>query len=166
MNRKNLYLFANLLFFPLSLTSTQSLAEPIKTPPEENPCQGVVRRMPIGFEVNGDSVKGAIVEYRKDIGDFRGAMWQGSKLVAVELHNLNLPEDGFFSIGFQNEKNRFEISKYEIKKGQYKNYLVQLKVPILFPEEQGVGMGVGDNARVEGATLLMDLSDWVCKKVQ
>jgi hypothetical protein len=164
MISKKQFLLACLFCFPLLSFSAEVLGKTIKTPPEENPCIGVIRRMPIDYRVEDGSTTESIVDYRKDIGDFRGAMWQGAKVIGVEFASMHLPENGWVAIGYLNEKGWSDSQVFEISKGSYKNFTINLKIPIEFREEQYFGMGVGRNATVKGATFLMDLSDWICSK--
>jgi hypothetical protein len=71
-----------------------------------------------------------------------------------------------FGIGFWNEQDDRESIDLVLKKGSYKNHLIELPKPFFFKERQAVEMGIGYNAQVTGATFIMDLSDWVCQKTK
>jgi hypothetical protein len=166
MKCKIFFLAVLFLFVPTHFSSAQPPSKRLETPHTENPCKGVIRRMPIDYFVDGDSSNGYIVDYDETSRDFRGAMWQGAKILAIEFGSIELPEDGMFGIGFWNEQDDRESLRIALKKGSYKNFLIQLPKPILFQERQSVEMGIGYNAKVTGATFIMDLSDWVCQKTK
>jgi hypothetical protein len=166
MKCKNYSLLAVLLFVPTHFSSAQPTNKRLETPPTENPCKGVIRRMPIDYRVDGDSATSSIIDYDETYGDFRGAMWQGAKILAIEFGSIELPQDGWFGIGFWNEQDDRDSIDLVLKKGSYKNHLIEFPKPIFFKERQAVSMGIGNNAKVTGATFIMDLSDWVCQKTK